>query len=308
MDGVEFFGSISFLKAGLNYATHVTTVSPTYAEEITRPEFGCGLDGRAARAPGEGRLTGIVNGIEKSWDPRGDKRCPYLFDPQRWKGRYADFVRGVSASASRAPLFAFVARLVHQKGVDLVLRGGEYIVERGGQIVVVGRGEPHEERACRAGRNISRAPWGARIGFDPEEARAVFAGADFLLMPSRFDLAASARCTPNGSARCRSRIARAASPRLFTTARRGCFSTAPISTRLTAAFGERSISTPRRRSFRAMRRAAMALIFDWSDSAAQLRDLYRELERGAGRRLHADASPRACIRTQLAAKGPPLGV
>jgi hypothetical protein len=136
----------------------------------------------------EGRLTGIVNGIDKSWDPRADKRCPYLFDPQRWKGRYADFIRGAfGLSLARAPLFAFVSRLVHQKGVDLVLQASKFIAESGGQIVVIGHGEPDAEHAFRAlGRRHPEAV-GVRIGFDPEEARALFAGGDFLLMPSRFE-------------------------------------------------------------------------------------------------------------------------
>ena len=146
--GVEFFGQISFLKAGLNYAAHVTTVSNAYAEEITRPEFGCGLDGALREIASEGRLTGIVNGIDKTWDPRADKQCPYLFDAQRWKGRYADYVRGAfRLSLARAPLFVFVSRLVHQKGVDLVLQACEFIARRGGQIVVLGCGEPEAEHA-----------------------------------------------------------------------------------------------------------------------------------------------------------------
>ena len=148
--GVEFFGRISFLKAGLNYAAHVTTVSNAYAEEITRPEFGCGLDGVLRERAAEGRLTGIVNGIDKSWDPRADKRCPYLFDPQRWKGRYADYIRGAfGLSLARAPLFAFISRLVHQKGVDLVLQACEFIAERGGQIVVDRARRTDAEEALR---------------------------------------------------------------------------------------------------------------------------------------------------------------
>ena len=151
MQGVEFFSRVSFLKAGLNYAAQVATVSATYAEEITRPEFGCGLDGLLLERASQGRLTGIVNGVDESWDPRKDRNCPYLYDPQRWKGRYADYVRGMfGLSLSRAPLFSFVSRLVHQKGADLVLRAGELIAELGGQLVVMGLGEPKMEAAFAA--------------------------------------------------------------------------------------------------------------------------------------------------------------
>ncbi|MGD1037926.1 MAG: glycogen synthase GlgA [Roseiarcus sp.] len=188
MQGVEFFGRISFLKAGLNYAAHVATVSATYAEEITRPEFGCGLDGVLLERAGQGRLTGIVNGVDESWDPRQDRNCPYLYDPQRWKGRYADYVRGsFGLSLWRAPLFSFVSRLVHQKGVDLVIDAAELIADLGGQLVVMGRGEPKMEAELLALASRRRDAIGVRIGFDPEEARALFAGSDFVLMPSRFE-------------------------------------------------------------------------------------------------------------------------
>ena len=85
LQGVEYFGKLSFLKAGMNYASHLNTVSAAYADEITRPEFGCGLEGVLKERALQGRLSGIINGIDESWDPRQDKRCPYLYDPTRWK-------------------------------------------------------------------------------------------------------------------------------------------------------------------------------------------------------------------------------
>ena len=188
MQGVEFFGRISFLKAGLNYAAQLVTVSATYAEEITRPEFGCGLDGLLSERAAQGRLTGILNGVDESWDPRKDRNCPYLYDPQRWKGRYADYVRGMfGLSLWRAPLFSFVSRLVHQKGVDLVLQAGERIADLGGQLVVMGLGEPKMEAELAALSSRRRDAVGVRVGFDAEDARALFAGSDFVLMPSRFE-------------------------------------------------------------------------------------------------------------------------
>ena len=282
--GVEFFGRVSFLKAGLNYATHVNTVSNAYAEEITRPEFGCGLDGVLRQRAAEGRLTGIVNGIDESWDPRADKRCPYLFDPQRWKGRYADYIRGgFGLSLARAPLFAFVSRLVHQKGVDLVLQACEFIAERGGQIVVMGRGDADAERALSAvGRRHPDAV-GVRIGFDPEEARALFAGGDFLLMPSRFEPCGLSQMYAQrfGAIPIAHRTGGLAETihhdktgLLFDRADVGALNEA-----ISKAFD--LYQAPK--DFQKMRRAAMALSFDWRDSAERYVALYREVD--ARRRL-----------------------
>jgi len=188
LHGVEFFGRLSFLKAGLNYAAHITTVSSAYAEEITRPEFGCGLDGLLRERAQQGRLSGILNGVDDSWDPRRDRNCPYLYDPQRWKGRYADYVRGMfGLSLARAPLFLYVARLVHQKGADLVLRASDLIADLGGQLVVMGAGESKFEAQFKALAERRPEAIAVRVGFDADDERALVAGADFMLMPSRFE-------------------------------------------------------------------------------------------------------------------------
>ena len=279
LHGVEFFGKISFLKSGLAYADHVTTVSAAYAHEITTAEFGCGLEGLLRQRADEGRLSGIINGIDKSWDPRADKRCPYLFDPQRWKGRYADYVRGVfGLSLNRAPLFAFVARLVHQKGIDLVIESAERITRRGGQIVVVGRGEAAAETALRALAKRHPEAVGVRVGFDPEEARAVFAGADFLLMPSRFEPCGLSQMYAQrfGAIPIAHRTGG-----LAETSQHGktglLFERADMPSldeAILAAFDLYQNA----RDFSAMRRSAMAMSFDWSESAARYGALYRELD------------------------------
>ncbi|HEX2134415.1 MAG TPA: glycogen synthase GlgA [Microvirga sp.] len=190
IDGVEFYGKISFLKAGIFYASHLTTVSSTYAREITTPEFGCGLDGLLRTCADQGRLTGILNGIDESWDPGSDPHLAAPFEASDLAGKRtnaaqvrAEFGLGVS----RGPLFAIVSRLVHQKGIDLAIEAAEAIVGRGGQIAVTGQGESHfesalQELAARHPRSV-----GVRIGFDETEARRIYAGSDFLLMPSRFE-------------------------------------------------------------------------------------------------------------------------
>ena len=196
VDGVEFYGRLSFLKAGIYYASHITTVSSTYAEEITSPEFGCGLDGLLRKRAQEGRLSGILNGIDEhwdqSWDPNRDPK-PRAGKPLRigdWasKRRNAARVRdSFGLAVSQGPLFAIVSRLVHQKGVDLVLQAADLLVEQGGQLVVTGRGEPAFEAALKDLATRHPKHVGVKIGFQQDEATRMFAGSDFLLMPSRFE-------------------------------------------------------------------------------------------------------------------------
>jgi starch synthase len=190
IEGIEFYDQVSFMKAGIFYASHVTTVSETYAREIVRPEFGCGLDGLLRIRADEKRLTGILNGIDEDWDPRTCTHLAKQFEAGDWKGKQAnaESVRGdFGLAASRGPLFGLVTRLVHQKGIDLVLSVAESIVSAGGQIVVMGTGESQLEAetanlAARYSRSI-----GVKIGFDESDSRRIYAGSDFMLMPSRFE-------------------------------------------------------------------------------------------------------------------------
>ncbi len=188
--GVEFYGKVSFLKAGLVYASYLTTVSETYAREITTSEHGCGLEGLLAARSNKAQLTGILNGIDGSWDPTVCPELPNPFGPGDWdaKGANAEHVRKEFGLAlSRGPLFGLVARLVHQKGVDLVLAAADAIVQSGGQIVVTGRGEPMLEDALRQAQRRRPDAIAAAIRFEGGEAKRIFAGSDFTLMPSRFE-------------------------------------------------------------------------------------------------------------------------
>ena len=190
MDGVEFHGKISFLKAGIYYASQITTVSATYAKEITTPELGCGLDGLLRARSDQGRLTGILNGIDESWDPSTDPHLPHPFDSANWHGKAANahhLREGFGLAVSRGPLFAVVSRLVHQKGLDLTIAAIESIVRDGGQLVVTGEGEPEVENALRATAARHPQSIAVKIGYDEPTARRIFAGSDFLLMPSRFE-------------------------------------------------------------------------------------------------------------------------
>jgi starch synthase len=190
IDGVEFHGKLSFLKAGITFASEISTVSTTYAKEITTEEFGCGLDGLLRVRADEGRLTGIINGIDPSWDPsRGDGLAsPFDSQDLRGKERNAEQVRSAFGLAvSRGPLFAVVSRLVHQKGLDLMIGAAETVVRGGGQIAIMGQGEPAVERELGALASRHRGEIALKVGFDEAEARCMFAGSDFLMMPSRFE-------------------------------------------------------------------------------------------------------------------------
>ncbi len=190
IDGVEFYDQLSFLKGGLIYASHLTTVSATYAKEITTHEFGCGLEGLLSARSNALELTGILNGIDESWDPRFCAQLAQPFGAGDWEGKRAnaDYVRKqLGLAVSRGPIFGLVARLVHQKGIDLVLSAADEIIESGGQIVVTGSGEPALEQALVAAHRRRPDAIGVVIGFNDAQARRIFAGSDFTLMPSRFE-------------------------------------------------------------------------------------------------------------------------
>ncbi|MFC7398220.1 glycogen synthase GlgA [Chelatococcus sp. GCM10030263] len=190
INGVEFYGQLSFLKAGLFYATHLTTVSPTYAREITTAEFGCGFDGLLRGRAERGELTGILNSIDESWDPKTDQHLEEHFAIGRWKSKGANAAalrRAFGLAPSEGPLFAIVSRLVHQKGVDLAIEAADAIIAQGGQIVVTGRGEGRFEGELIGLAARRPGSVGVNIGFDERRAHRMYAGSDFLLMPSRFE-------------------------------------------------------------------------------------------------------------------------
>ncbi|GHH54758.1 glycogen synthase GlgA [[Pseudomonas] boreopolis] len=187
---LAFYGQLSFLRGGIVHADHVNTVSVSYATQITGAAQGCGLDDLLAGRAASGALSGIVNGIDDSWDPRTDGHLHSHFSVNQWQGRNenARQVRqAFGLPQGDGPLFAVVSRLVHQKGLDLICEVAPQIVAAGGQIVVIGGGEPQIEQQVAALARRYPGHVGAYIGFDEALARRMFAGADFLLMPSRFE-------------------------------------------------------------------------------------------------------------------------
>ena len=187
---LEFHGQLSFMKGGLVFADRLTTVSPTYADEIQTPEFGAGLDGllRQRRAD----LSGILNGIDDSeWDPARDRFLVKPYTVRQPRGKSANKAAlqrefGLPPEA-RVPLIGMVGRLVHQKGIDLVLDTLPGLMHRPLQLIVLGSGEAGYEEALRrqAARYADRLA--VRIGYDERLAHRIEAGADLFLMPSRFE-------------------------------------------------------------------------------------------------------------------------
>ena len=190
INGVEFRGEMSFLKAGLFYADHITTVSPSYAGEIATPQHGAGLHGLIQGRAAQGKLSGIVNGIDESWDPRRDPHLPYHFDAKDLSGKRAN-AEAVRTSLclchSDGPLFGIVSRLVHQKGLDLVAEAAHDIVGLGGQIAILGLGDPEIEQTLSRTARQHRDDMAVLVGFNEPMARRIIAGSDFTLMPSRFE-------------------------------------------------------------------------------------------------------------------------
>ena len=280
IDGVEFHGRLSFLKAGGFYASHVTTVSPTYASEITTETQGAGLHGLMETRAARGQLSGIVNGIDESWDPGSDPHLPHHFDPADLNGKQAnaDVVRtGLCLRPSDGPLFGIVSRLVHQKGLDLVAEAANDIVGNGGQIVILGLGDPEIEHMLSRTSRRHRDDIGVLIGFNEPMARRIVAASDFTLMPSRFE--------PCGLAQMQAQrygalpIAHATGGLADTIAdgTTGFLFATPSSDALIAACHRAFETFDDEAQLAEMRRAAMARCFSWSGAAAEYETLYRRL-------------------------------
>ncbi len=188
--GMEFYGQVSFMKAGLYYADHITTVSPTYAREIQTPEQGCGLDGLLRQR--SGALTGILNAVDEDvWNPAKDPNIGHRFDAKKPSNKAlckAELQKESGlAVQSNAPMFGIVSRLTEQKGLHLVLNTLETIVNRGGQLVVLGTGEAPLEAAFLARALAHPQAVSVHIGYNESHAHRIFAATDVTMVPSRFE-------------------------------------------------------------------------------------------------------------------------
>jgi starch synthase len=190
-EGVEFYGQMNCLKAGICYGDVLTTVSPRYAREITAtPDFGCGLDGLLRNR--QGLLTGILNGVDyEEWNTANNPHLKYSYSAEDLSGKGSNKLElqrefGLPENPG-IPLFGSIGRMVEQKGVDILLDALAEMLDSEIQFVQIGSGAAAFQRGCLdlARRFPQRAS--VRIGFDEGVSHRIEAGCDFFLMPSRFE-------------------------------------------------------------------------------------------------------------------------
>lgn len=188
-ESIEYYNDVSFLKGGLQTATALSTVSPSYAEEILTPEFGMGLDG-VIRSRAHA-LHGIVNGIDADvWDPATDHFIPHNYSAANLKLRALN--KAAVASHFRidqdsGPLFCVISRLTWQKGIDLIAEVVNDIVEMGARLVVLGAGEIALEGALLAAASRHPGRVGVAVGYNEPLSHLMQAGCDAIIIPSRFE-------------------------------------------------------------------------------------------------------------------------
>ncbi|MEO5797690.1 MAG: glycogen synthase GlgA [Rhodoferax sp.] len=187
---LEYHGKFSFMKAGLTLAQRITTVSPSYAAEIATNEFGCGLDG-VVRSRGTD-VSGILNGVDDAvWSPASDKDITTTYSATQMEGKATCKAAlqkqlGLQVDAKR-PLFTLVSRLTQQKGLDLVLAAIPEMLAAGAQLAVQGSGDAVLEKAFTEAAAAHPGQVAVRLGYDEPFAHQMIAGADAMLVPSRFE-------------------------------------------------------------------------------------------------------------------------
>jgi starch synthase len=186
-EGLEYFGGVGFLKAGLYFASTITTVSPTYAQEILTTQQGMGLEGLLRIRP----LTGIVNGIDgTAWNPATDVRLARRYGPTTLSHRRtnrAALQQRFGLTESQGPIFCVISRLTAQKGIDLVIEALDALLAGGGRLAVLGSGDAASESALQRAAASYPGQVGVQIGYDEGLAHLLQGGADAILIPSRFE-------------------------------------------------------------------------------------------------------------------------
>jgi starch synthase len=187
--GVEFYGNLSFLKAGLQYAGTLTTVSARYAEEIKTPEYGFGLDGLLRSRAGD--LHGILNGVDYSrWNPETDPHIPAHYSSSDLSGKRASkhaLLQEFGLPVTDDPLIGIVSRFTGQKGSDLIAAAGPQLFESPVNLIALGSGEHQYEAMFSSLAAHFPGRVAVRLGFDEALAHRIEAGSDMFLMPSRYE-------------------------------------------------------------------------------------------------------------------------
>lgn len=189
-ESLEYHGLLSTLKAGMVHASRLTTVSPSYAQELTEAHFGFGLEGVVKARRDRGELAGFINGVDVSvWDPATDPEVvPYsALDTSGKAENRQRLLQEFSLAEPTGPLAVVVTRLTYQKGIDLMVEALPGFLERGGAVAILGSGDADYEAAL--GDLAARYPGqvGLRIGYDEALSHRLYAGGDIVLVPSRFE-------------------------------------------------------------------------------------------------------------------------
>lgn len=289
IDGIEYHGGISFLKAGLAAASAITTVSPTYAREIREPGFGMGLEGLIRGR--EAVVSGIVNGIDAAvWSPAADPALAAPYTVRTFAKRAAN-TRALEAEfglePGDGPIFVVISRLTWQKGMDVLLEAADHLVGIGGRLALLGSGDAALESGFHAAAARHPGRIAVRIGYDEALSHRMLAGGDAILVPSRFEPCGLTQlyglaygCVPVVSrtggladtvidANLAARLAGAATGVQFDGVRYQTL--ADALTRTVQLFHQRDI-------WRGLQRAGMKADFAWERSGQAYADLYASLK------------------------------
>jgi starch synthase len=188
MDTLEFYGKVNFMKAGIAFSDAITTVSPQYAKEILTEKFGCGLEGFLSFY--SKKLSGILNGIDSSlFNPQTDKYLIANYSTQNIKDKYLNkkaLLKEIKLKDPRKPLLVMISRLVEQKGFDILLQSLNAMLKKRLNFLLLVDGESHYreplEKMAQKHNNFTLL-----YGYDESLSHRIYAGADFLLMPSLFE-------------------------------------------------------------------------------------------------------------------------
>ena len=188
IDGLEFYGNINFMKAGIAYSDKITTVSPQYAKEILTKEFGCGLEGFLSLH--REKLSGILNGIDSDFfNPKTDLALSFPYDSQSLEKKYENkkaLLKTSKLKTPKKPLFVMISRLAHQKGFDLLLLALKPLLKKKLNFLLLGDGESHYKKRLET-IALAHENFEFRVGYNEQLSHRIYAAADFLLMPSLYE-------------------------------------------------------------------------------------------------------------------------
>ncbi len=201
MDGIEYYGNVNFMKAGIVFSDKITTVSPTYSQEILTPEYGYGLDGILKARQSD--LSGIINGIDYAvWDPEIDKSIASNYNFENLSGKkdckislltkYFNLNTKEAKSKLNAPICGMVSRLSEQKGIDLVVAVMDKIMDSskiGSELflIILGTGDEKYHNLLISLQEKYKNKFSLTIGYSDKMSREIYSGADIFIMPSKYE-------------------------------------------------------------------------------------------------------------------------